>query len=80
MQKLILKKLLFARKGEGSMGFSEIEKQCLLEVNGVGSTVISRLEQLNGASYDEILISGTALTGSSLKCRARRGAVKSFLR
>lgn len=55
------------------MGFSESDKQCLLAVQGVGPTVISRLEQmgfstliqLSNASYEEILISGAALTGSS---------------
>ncbi|EML0362526.1 TPA: helix-hairpin-helix domain-containing protein [Providencia rettgeri] len=55
------------------MAFSESEKQILLAVKGVGPTVISRLEQmgfsslaqLSEASYDEILISGAALTGSS---------------
>ncbi|OHT25617.1 Pathogenicity locus [Providencia stuartii] len=44
-----------------------------MAVKGVGPTVISRLEQmgfssllqLSEASYDEILISGAALTGSS---------------
>lgn len=55
------------------MAFSESEKQILLAVKGVGPMVISRLEQmgfsslaqLSEASYDEILISGAALTGSS---------------
>ncbi|SQH12529.1 Pathogenicity locus [Providencia heimbachae] len=55
------------------MAFSESEKQLLLSVKGVGPMVISRLEQmgfsslaqLSEASYDEILISGAALTGSS---------------
>ncbi|EPL6456325.1 helix-hairpin-helix domain-containing protein [Providencia rettgeri] len=55
------------------MAFSESEKQVLLAVKGVGPMVISRLEQmgfsslaqLSEASYDEILISGAALTGSS---------------
>lgn len=55
------------------MVFSESEKQVLLAVKGVGPMVISRLEQmgfsslaqLSEASYDEILISGAALTGSS---------------
>ncbi|MCW2255528.1 hypothetical protein M2263_001619 [Providencia alcalifaciens] len=55
------------------MGFSELDKQCLLAVQGVGPTVISRLEQmgfstliqLSNASYEEILVSGAALTGSS---------------
>ncbi|AWS52414.1 MULTISPECIES: helix-hairpin-helix domain-containing protein [Morganellaceae] len=55
------------------MAFSESEKQILLAVKGVGPTVISRLEQmgfsslaqLSEASYDEILIYGAALTGSS---------------
>ncbi|WP_273804555.1 helix-hairpin-helix domain-containing protein [Providencia rettgeri] len=55
------------------MAFSESEKQVLLAVKGVGPMVISRLEQmgfsslaqLSDASYDEILISGAALTGSS---------------
>ncbi|HHE6468565.1 TPA: helix-hairpin-helix domain-containing protein [Providencia rettgeri] len=55
------------------MAFSEAEKQILLAVKGVGPTVIGRLEQmgfsslaqLSKASYDEILISGAALTGSS---------------
>ncbi|EJD6042413.1 helix-hairpin-helix domain-containing protein [Providencia rettgeri] len=55
------------------MVFSESEKQILLAVKGVGPMVISRLEQmgfsslaqLSEASYDEILISGAALTGSS---------------
>ncbi|AXH64579.1 MULTISPECIES: Pathogenicity locus [Providencia] len=55
------------------MAFSESEKQILLVVKGVGPMVISRLEQmgfsslaqLSEASYDEILISGAALTGSS---------------
>ncbi|HGN1706240.1 TPA: helix-hairpin-helix domain-containing protein [Providencia rettgeri] len=55
------------------MTFSESEKQVLLAVKGVGPMVISRLEQmgftslaqLSEASYDEILISGAALTGSS---------------
>ncbi|GAB1438364.1 hypothetical protein MASR2M36_11100 [Providencia sp.] len=55
------------------MAFSESEKQVLLAVKGVGPMVISRLEQmgftslaqLSGASYDEILISGAALTGST---------------
>ncbi|EPL9571535.1 helix-hairpin-helix domain-containing protein [Providencia rettgeri] len=55
------------------MVFSESEKQVLLAVKGVGPMVISRLEQmgfsslaqLSDASYDEILISGAALTGSS---------------
>lgn len=55
------------------MGFSESDKQCLLAVQGVGPAVISRLEQmgfstliqLSNASYEEILISGAALTGSS---------------
>lgn len=55
------------------MGFSESDKQCLLAVKGVGPTVISRLEQmgfstltqLSEASYEEILISAAALTGSS---------------
>ncbi|MTC60035.1 helix-hairpin-helix domain-containing protein [Providencia rustigianii] len=55
------------------MSFSEEEKQLLLSVKGVGPMVISRLEQmgfsslqqLSDASYEEILISGAALTGSS---------------
>lgn len=55
------------------MAFSESEKQVLLAVKGVGPMVISRLEQmgfssldqLSEASYDEILIAGAALTGSS---------------
>ncbi|WP_353242948.1 helix-hairpin-helix domain-containing protein [Providencia sp.] len=55
------------------MVFSESEKQVLLAVKGIGPMVISRLEQmgfsslaqLSEASYDEILISGAALTGSS---------------
>lgn len=55
------------------MGFSDEEKQCLLAVKGVGPTVINHLEQmgfssllqLSEASYEEILISGAALTGSS---------------
>jgi len=55
------------------MAFSESEKQVLFAVKGVGPMVISRLEQmgfsslaqLSEASYDEILISGAALTGSS---------------
>lgn len=55
------------------MAFTEAEKQILLAVKGVGPMVISRLEQmgfsslaqLSEASYDEILISGAALTGSS---------------
>ncbi|WP_374447812.1 helix-hairpin-helix domain-containing protein [Providencia sp.] len=55
------------------MAFSESEKQVLLAVKGGGPMVISRLEQmgfsslaqLSEASYDEILISGAALTGSS---------------
>ncbi|WP_285316760.1 helix-hairpin-helix domain-containing protein [Providencia rettgeri] len=55
------------------MAFSESEKEILLAVKGVGPTVISRLEQmgfsslaqLSEASYDEILSSGAALTGSS---------------
>ncbi|WP_272539106.1 helix-hairpin-helix domain-containing protein [Providencia sp. PROV197] len=55
------------------MAFSASEKQVLLAVKGVGPKVISRLEQmgfsslaqLSEASYDEILIAGAALTGSS---------------
>ncbi|HEM8291786.1 MULTISPECIES: helix-hairpin-helix domain-containing protein [Providencia] len=55
------------------MAFSASEKQVLLAVKGVGPMVISRLEQmgfsslaqLSEASYDEILIAGAALTGSS---------------
>lgn len=55
------------------MGFSDADKQCLLAVKGVGPTVISRLEQmgfltlaqLSEASYEDILIAGAALTGSS---------------
>lgn len=55
------------------MAFSELEKQLLLSVKGVGPMVISRLEQmgftsltqLSEASYEEILVSGAALTGSS---------------
>lgn len=55
------------------MRFSDEEKQCLLAVKGVGPTVISRLEQmgfssllqLSQASYEEILVAGAALTGSS---------------
>ncbi|ETT07282.1 Pathogenicity locus [Providencia alcalifaciens] len=55
------------------MAFSDSEKQILLSVKGVGPMVISRLEQmgfsslaqLSEASYEEILISGAALTGSS---------------
>ncbi|SUC28001.1 Uncharacterised protein [Providencia rustigianii] len=55
------------------MSFSEEEKQLLLSVKGVGPIVIGRLEQmgfsslqqLSDASYEEILISGAALTGSS---------------
>lgn len=55
------------------MAFSDSEKQILLSVKGVGPMVISRLEQmgfsslaqLSEASYEEILISGSALTGSS---------------
>lgn len=55
------------------MGVSDADKQCLLAVKGVGPTVISRLEQmgfstlaqLSEASYEDILIAGAALTGSS---------------
>ncbi|HGM9925378.1 TPA: helix-hairpin-helix domain-containing protein [Providencia stuartii] len=55
------------------MGFSDADKQCLLAVKGVGPIVISRLEQmgfstlaqLSEASYEDILIAGAALTGSS---------------
>ncbi len=55
------------------MAFSESQKQVLLALKWVGPMVIGRLEQmgfsslaqLSEASYDEILIAGAALTGSS---------------
>jgi L-alanine-DL-glutamate epimerase-like enolase superfamily enzyme len=36
------------------MGFSEQEKQAMLGLKGVGSTVIERLEQIGFASLDQL--------------------------